>query len=155
MKKIIFLLTLCILFGIGKNVNAQDTGWGLGVMMGIPTGISAKYWIDEESALDFGFAYSFVSPSSGLSMHCDYVRHLFNVIKSDYEIPLYYGFGGRLKIIDSKGFIGARGVAGILILGKSIPIDAFFEVAPVFNLFPETSLHIDLAIGARYYFNAN
>ena len=55
--------------------------------------------------------------------------------------------------IKAGNTLGARGVIGLLWMHHSLPLDAFIELAPVFNLFPETSLHLDFAIGGRYYFN--
>lgn len=145
-------LVLAIFFFSGLLVNAQDKGFGLGIMLGEPTGVSAKYWLDNDKALDFGLAYSFFHSVSSLSLHCDYVFHNYNLIKSNLTIPVYYGFGARLHANSKDTFWGARGVIGLLYIDKENPIDAFIELAPVFNLFPETSLHFDLAIGARYYF---
>jgi hypothetical protein len=134
------------------TLQAQDKGLGLGIMIGEPTGFSGKYWLNETNAVDFGLAYSFVHPHSSFSLHGDYLIHLPALITKDRSFPFYYGFGGRLHIGSSdKPFIGARGVVGILWMSKKYPIDAFFEIAPIFNIFAETSLHLDLAIGARYY----
>lgn len=153
MKKI-FFFTLCIISLICTNrTKAQDQGFGIGIILGEPTGFSAKLWIDDDKAFDFGLAYSFVRSHSTISLHADYIQHLFNVIHANIELPVYYGFGARIRASsDTKGMLGARGVAGILFLERNIPLDVFLEIAPVFNLFPETALYFDIAIGARYYF---
>jgi hypothetical protein len=151
--KYIFLhLILFSLMIINGNMLGQTKGYGLGIMVGEPTGFSAKYWLNKENAVDFGFAYSFVHPNSSLSLHSDYLIHIPTLITKDGELPFYYGFGGRLHVsAKDKPFLGARAVAGILWMSKEYPIDAFFEIAPVFNIFAETSLHLDMAIGVRYY----
>lgn len=131
---------------------AQDKGLGLGVMVGEPTGFSGKYWLNDNNAIDFGLAYSFVHPHTSFSLHGDYLVHIPTLITKDGTFPFYYGVGGRLHVGSSdKPFIGARGVAGILWMSKKYPVDVFLEIAPVFNIFAETSLHLDMAIGARYY----
>lgn len=136
-----------------SNISAQDKGFGLGLMLGEPTGISAKYWLDGDNALDFGLAYSFVQKFSAVSLHADYLYHAFDIIKSDYRLPVYYGFGARLRFVDnSDNALGARGVVGVAWLSDNLPIDVFFELVPVFNLIPSTSLNLDIALGARYYF---
>ncbi|KAF0139338.1 MAG: hypothetical protein FD122_3332 [Stygiobacter sp.] len=153
MRKIFLLTIILINFSTLTSVKAQDKGFGLGVIIGEPTGLSAKYWLDENKALNFGLAYSFVQSVNALSVHCDYIYHNYDVIKSDLRIPVYYGFGARFRVgNDSKNALGARGVLGILYLDEQYPFDVFAEIAPVFNLFPKTSLQVDLAIGARYYF---
>jgi len=151
MKKIIFLFSVLILF---CNSFAQDKGFGLGVMIGEPTGFSAKYWLNNINAFDAGLAYSFVKKHSAVSLHADYLYHNYDLIKSNYKIPVYYGFGVRMRFIEKEdNSLGARGVIGLVWLSDDLPIDVFLEFVPVFNLFPSTALNLDLAIGARYYFN--
>ena len=146
-----FVLPLLIL--ITCKTFSQEKGYGLGVILGEPTGFSGKYWVDETHAFDFGLAYSFAHSNQAISIHADYLFHRFNLIKSEEEFPLYYGFGGRIHFGNKGGnTIGARGVIGILWMHSTLPVDLFIEAAPVFNLFPETSLNLDLAVGARYYF---
>jgi hypothetical protein len=133
---------------------AQDKGFGGGIIIGEPTGLSGKYWIDDSRALDFGIASSFVHTYTALSLHGDLIFHNYNVIKSEFRLPVYYGFGLRIHLNDKGGnTFGARGVMGIAWMLNNSPIDIFIEMAPVFNLFPETSLHLDLSLGGRYYFN--
>lgn len=151
MKQFLSLIIMLILISSFPLI-AQEHGVGFGIMIGEPTGLSGKFWLDDSKALDFGLAYSLFHSQSSISLHCDYVMHNFDMIKSDYKLPVYYGFGGRLHSNNQKTYIGARGVAGLLYIDNKYPIDAFIEIAPVFNLLPETSLHLDFAIGARYYF---
>jgi hypothetical protein len=152
MRKALPVIFIIVVF-LSIKINGQDKGFGAGVMIGEPTGLSAKYWLDGNKALDFGLAYSFVHYNGALSMHVDYIYHSFDVIKSKYRFPLYYGFGARIRLVDNAdNSLGARGVIGIAWLSDEAPFDVFVEVVPVFNLFPETALNLDAAIGARYYF---
>jgi hypothetical protein len=150
--KFLLAVFLIVLLSSFKNYS-QERKFGLGVILGEPTGFSGKYWVSDEHALDFGLAYSFAHSDNAFSLHGDYLFHLYDKIKSRYRFPVYYGFGARIHFGNKGGnTLGARGVIGILWIPDSLPIDAFIEIAPVFNLFPETSLHLDLAIGGRYYF---
>lgn len=154
MKRFIVLIIIFISLLVFKNSVAQDKGFGAGIILGEPTGISAKYWLNEQNALDFGLAYSLVRKNTAISLHADYLYHAFDLIKSNYRFPVYYGFGARIRLIDGENnSLGARGVIGIVWLSDDLPIDAFIEVVPVFNLFPSTSLNLDLGLGARFYFN--
>lgn len=154
MKKVQFIFAsvfLILLFA--QNINAQDKGLGLGLMAGEPTGISGKYWVSSTNAFDFGIAYSFAGSNNSFSLHADYLYHLFNAIETEYTLPVYYGFGARMRTNEnSKLGLGARGVIGLALLSDKYPVDFFLEVAPVFQLIPETELNFDIAIGARYYF---
>lgn len=146
-RKIIFII---ILF---TTSYAQEKGFGIGFMIGEPTGFSTKFWLSNSNAVDGGLAYSFVKKYSAVSLHADYLYHNFTLIKSQYRLPIYYGFGARLRFVENnKNSLGARGVLGIVWLSDNLPVDAFIEFVPVFNIFPATDLNLDLAIGMRYYF---
>ena len=145
-------LILCLLL-FSVVIYAQDKDFGLGIMLGEPTAISGKYWTSSTNAWDFGLGYSFVNAENKTSIHADYLYHIPNFIKAKYRMPFYYGFGFRLRFHSNESSnIGARGVTGLAMLLDEIPLDIFFELAPVFSLFPKTSLNLDAAIGARYFF---
>ncbi|KAF0149737.1 MAG: hypothetical protein FD143_2718 [Ignavibacteria bacterium] len=149
MKKSFLIFVVLVGFGIINSVRSQEEGYGFGIMLGEPTGLSAKYWLDGKKALNFGLAYSFVTNANALAVHCDYVFHNNNLV----TLPVYYGFGARIRAGgNDNSFLGARGVVGVLYQFPKEPVDVFAEVAPVFNLFPKTTLHIDIAIGTRYFF---
>lgn len=151
MKKLFCLAFLIITF---HSFEAQDRNFGLGVIIGNPTGISGKLWVNEVNAVDFGLGYSFFGKNDFLSLHADYLYHDNELIKTEYTTPVYYGFGVRIRLHDKeRGSFGIRGAAGILIYLDKIPVDVFFELAPVFKLLPETALNLDFGLGARYYFD--
>lgn len=150
MPKLKLAFLILALFSTG--IFAQRTGYGVGLILGEPTGISAKYWLDNESALNAGLAYSFTTANKGFSLHLDLINHLPSNIYPKENIPFYYGFGVRIRSkARTSGSLGVRGVAGLVWQHKKYPVDIFAEVAPVFQLLPETNLLFDLAIGGRYY----
>lgn len=136
-----------------RPAGAQDKGFGLGVILGEPTGISFKGWISGSSAIDGGLAWSFVRGSS-FHVHVDYLLHNFDVIKAtDTRVPLYYGVGGRIKTADKEDAkVGIRGVIGIAYFVPRAPVDIFLEVAPVLDLTPSTEVVVNAGLGARYFF---
>jgi hypothetical protein len=157
-KEILFLtmkklfLFLILMFYV-SNLRAQETGIGAGIMIGEPTGISAKYWLSGENALDAGLAYSLFSQSNGVTLHLDYLFHLSHIYISNQTFLPYYGFGGKVKFPGSRqSSLGARGVAGIAWIYAPKHIDVFLELASIFNLLPATELSLDASLGARYYF---
>ena len=146
-----FLITSLVL--LSSTIYSQEKGFGLGIILGEPSGISGKYWLSANDAVDFGIGYSFISSKSEFSFHTDYLYHIKDLIKSDYNILPYYGFGLRLRLKENNsGAFGVRGVAGILWLLDNTPIDLFFEFAPSFRLLPNTGLDLDIGLGGRYYF---
>jgi len=156
-------LALFIVIALAKPVAAQDHGFGLGIVLGEPTGLSAKLWTSRINAFDFGLGvglggdrikYKGVYDNSGrVHFHMDYLWHSFNAISSTERFPLYYGFGGRFNTGGGyDGSFGVRGVVGIAWLPRSTPIDVFFELVPVFQVTPLTGLGIDAGLGIRYFF---
>jgi len=143
---------------------AQDRRFGLGVILGEPTGISAKLWTTPVNALDFGFGWSVGGDRIGtyygsynggrrVHFHMDYLWHAFDAIDSRERFPLYYGFGGRIN--NGAGYdqsLAVRGVIGIAWLPHDTPIDVFLELVPSFQLTSSTGMVIDAGLGARYFF---
>ncbi len=153
MKKHAFLFCTFFLFFVSL-VQSQDRGFGLGIILGSPTGISGKYWVTGSNAVDFGFGYSFARHGGRLHLHADYLWHSFNIIRSSERFPIYYGIGGRFKVRENDdGSLGIRGVIGLNWLSRTLPLDVFLEVAPIFRIFPSTSLDFDAGLGARFWFN--
>ena len=153
MKKTYILSVVVSLFIISNLNFAQQKGFGLGVVLGEPTGISAKYWLTSGTALDFGLGYSFTSSNSLFDFYVDYVFHNSNMINSEENFVVYYGPGARLKIKESTSRLGVRGVIGILWIPRGTNFDVFVEIAPILDIIPATKFDFAGGIGGRYFFN--
>ena len=131
---------------------AQAKGWGLGVILGEPTGISFKTWLNKDRAIDAAAAWSF-GGNDAFHLHGDYLFHNRTLLNFDKNvIPLYYGIGGRLKFHNQSKF-GVRFPLGVTFFIREAPIDIFLELVPILNLAPSTEFDFNGAIGARYYFH--
>ena len=147
MKKL-SLIFISVLFAL--NVLAQDSGFGIGIILGEPTGISVKNWITSKTAVDAAVAWSVYDPS--LHIHADFLVHNFNLITvSKGQLPLYFGLGARIRLADETYF-GARIPVGLDYHFSSAPLDIFFEVVPILNFVPSTTFDLNAAIGMRYFF---
>jgi hypothetical protein len=142
---------LSILF-LSETEYAQQNGFGLGVVLGDPTGISAKMWSTDNTALDFGLGYSFTSNNSLFDFYADYVFHNSEWIQAEENFIVYYGPGARLQLHESQSRLGVRGVIGILWLPRNTNFDLFIEAAPILDIIPGTHVSINLGIGFRYFF---
>lgn len=148
----IVLFALALLLAAPAASIAQRQGFGLGIIVGEPTGISMKKWLSTKTAFDVAVAWSFARESS-FHVHADYLVHAFDEFDTDEEVPLYYGIGGRLKSSNGgDARLGVRGVVGIGYFFREAPIDLFFEVAPILDVAPRTELSINGGFGARYFF---
>lgn len=132
---------------------ARD-GFGVGVIIGEPTGVSMKYWLDDSSAIDAALAVS-LSHDNPFQFHADYLIHSTSSLTSSElkgRLPWYYGIGGRIKE-DHDTHIGVRVPVGITYMFADTPMDFFAEVAPVLDVTPKVDLSVTGAVGLRYYFH--
>lgn len=164
MKTVSLCILLCCLIAVAQRSLAQDRGFGLGVILGEPTGISAKYWTSPMNAFDFGLGWSIGGDRIGkyngtydgrsrVHVHMDYLWHSFDAIRSSERFPLYYGIGGRINSGGGyDGSVAVRGVFGIAWLPHNTPMDVFLELVPSLQLTSSTGFGLDAGVGARYYF---
>ncbi len=142
----IAVLAVALSAGTGWAQKAGDLG--AGVILGNPTGGSAKYWLSGTQALDAGLGFS-----GDFAVHADYLWHAWDVLPKPRQgrLPAYLGLGGRVEAGDDAQF-GIRTVGGLAYWLPRHPIEIFLEVVPVFRLAPSTGVDLDAGIGLRYYF---
>jgi hypothetical protein len=162
------LLALILLSCVAlAKVNSSSHGsFGLGIIIGEPTGLSGKLWISKTSAFD-GVAAWALSENSSFHLHFDYLLHNFNLINVQKgQLPVYYGIGARILFHehgwhdhdweehhnDNDVHFGLRIPVGLEYIFADAPLDIFIEVAPVLDLVPDTHLNFNGGIGIRYFF---
>ncbi len=147
------------------DTSTEKGSLGVGIIIGEPTGISAKLYLEDDTAIQAALGATFVS--GGFQVHADYVLHPWILEQREaFTLPAYVGAGVRAmqhgagRDGDSDFRIGPRVVAGLLFDVKEIPLDVFVEVAgiaeyrfgsddPDINGF---GLALNGGLGARYYF---
>lgn len=133
---------------------------GLGLILGEPTGLSAKLYMKDDQAIQAAVGFAFFG--GGLQLHADYVFHPFILQQRDsFVLPFYVGPGVRFISYDDgrdeRSFAaGLRVVAGLVFDFKDIPLDVFVEVAAVAEYWFKDdegfNPALNAAAGARYYF---
>jgi hypothetical protein len=147
-KAALILIILGCLAGLSFGQNGK---LGLGIILGEPTGLSAKMWTGNTTAFDAGAAWSFVS-GGFFQIHGDLLFHNFDLFKVDTgKMALYYGFGGRVKFADQT-IVSVRVPIGISYQFEKTAIELFFEVVPMLDLIPATEVSVGGGAGFRYYF---
>jgi hypothetical protein len=152
MKKARLLMVACLMLVlIVGNIQAQQKKFGVGIILGEPTGLIVKYWTSNTTAIDMAASWSFAGENS-FHLHADYLFHSFNLFKVEKgRLPLYYGIGARLSLQDQTRF-GIRIPIGLSYMFDNAPFDIFVEVGPVMDVVPATEFHVLGFIGFRYYF---
>lgn len=142
--------------------------FGLGVVLGEPTGITGKYWIDRRTAIDTNFSYSF---DDYFLLYADYLYHFPSAFGHSSafvsQLNPYVGLGAELMIQSQDTgtknrtyFRSDQGSAGFAIripLGiewrpSGPPLGVFVEIAPGVGVVPATFGFVQGGIGARFYF---
>jgi hypothetical protein len=133
---------------------AAQGNFGLGIILGEPTGVSGKLWLSERSAIDMAAAWSFGGHDDAFHLHADYLLHNFDLISvSKGRLPIHFGVGARVKFEDDSK-LGVRVPVGLTYIFDGAPLDIFFEIAPILDLIPDTEFEANAAIGIRFFFGS-
>ena len=147
----------------GRRFEANKT-FGLGLELGAPFGLTGKYFLSANRALDFGIGdiYNYFD-RAGLHIYADYLFHPVSLASTEaFELPLFVGLGGRIWDFDNNGdtavAFGFRVPVGISFDFNAIPLDAFIQVVPILDIYSGYRAHsiypdLNVSIGARYWFN--
>ncbi len=146
----------------GPSHPADKGTLGLGIILGEPTGITAKLYLQDDQAIQVDIGSAFIG--GGWQLTGDYLFHpLILQNSASMVMPFYVGPGLRAIEYSSgrdgtdKAFaMGLRAVAGLLFDFKTVPLDAFVEVAGVFEYEFKSGAGVGAALnfglGVRYYF---
>src|ERR1017187_7257355 len=122
--------------------SAEDLG--VGIALGQPMGVTAKYWLSSTIAVDAAAGYHF---NKNFDVHADYLWHSFSSFDiQNGRLPFYLGLGGRVLGGNDSQF-GLRIPIGISFLPSNQPLEFFAEVAPVVQLAPSIGADVDGAVG--------
>ncbi len=151
-----------------KTAPSSAGTFGAGVVIGEPTGLSAKAWTSSTTAFDFGLAFSFDDYMLLFSDHLWHFPGAFGKSSAFVsQLYPYLGIGGVIafttdrysrkerpffKHRDRSIGLGVRIPAGIEWMTPKAPIGIFVELVPGISVVPATSGFIEGGIGARYYF---
>lgn len=129
---------------------AEITKVGAGVVLGVPFGVTAKYWFDPVYAVQSHLGVS----DGNLMVNADFLRNFDKVLPRrdpGHRMPLYAGLGLKYKS-ERRDFVGLRFVCGVSMFHSIKPIEFFAEIAPVLRLAPNEGGAFDGAVGVRRYF---
>ncbi|MEW6515709.1 MAG: hypothetical protein AB1439_02225 [candidate division FCPU426 bacterium] len=121
--------------------------WGMGLIIGDPTGVTVKYWLDRRMAWDFALGSQL--SLAGVGVHADYLFHL-PVITDTPEAPLFIGGGAFLGAGGNQVAAGLRGVVGMTYI-FSEPFDIFMQLSPTLAISPDFNFYFTFSIGGRVY----
>jgi len=144
-------LLAVVLVAAAASARAADLPrLGAGVVLGVPFGVTAKYWLDPKYAVQ-----SHLGVSDGdFTMSADFLKNFDEVLPRKIpgsRMPVYLGLGLKVKS-ERSAFFGIRFVGGVSMFHSKKPIEFFMEVAPVLRVSPSVDGALDGAVGVRVYF---
>lgn len=167
------------LVGSPRTASATEIGYrrnfGIGLMLGEPTGITGKYWISSKTALDFGLGFGYgnyydrrcdrfgcYGGYEGVSLNADYLWHPSVLVRGPVELLWHIGVGGRIwfwnyrdRNYDTRGGLldaAIRMPIGLdLMFANPNFLEIYGEVTPSLYLFGPY-LGFEGGLGIRFYF---
>lgn len=159
-------------FEVGEGgVSPAGRVLGVGLQLGVPTGITVKYMVAPNLGIVGGLGVGagwYIGPA--LSVHVDVLYHPHILVKAPYlNVSWYVGGGGWVGIADTNArpfvyfgeyvryfgprfWIAARGALGINIALNDLPIEFYVEGNPALVVFPGLSFGLGFSGGLRFYF---
>lgn len=147
----------------GSLIGPPAHPFGLGGIVGSPTGVSLKYFFGGPHAFDAAAGLGWLGGAS-FHVHADYLLHFVFIPTTHFDLPIYAGVGVKAsvwfkdkgKYLGSKksgaAGLGVRVPVGVAFHLKKVPLDPFVEAVPGVGLLPGPGFSIDTAAGVRYYF---
>jgi len=157
---LLMILAACTLPTFAADRGSQTSRFGAGISLGGPSGLSAKYWLDSDHAIDGALAFS---SGDFLLLTGDYLVH-FNNLPTSETIRPYAGAGALLCSFSTSKkleFMGFTSTSSNTLLALRVPLGLewtvskagiFLELTPHLGLVPATVGAMSGALGARYYF---
>ena len=141
-----------------QSVSHGGNEFGLGLIIGNPTGISGKYFLSREIAIDGAFGLGVIG-GEHLRIHGDVLWHFGITQWPAAGLDLYVGVGPVLGSHNHNNnnnhdslWVGARGPFGASLTFNGAPFDIFLEIAANLWLVEDVRFDLDAALGGRYWF---
>jgi hypothetical protein len=139
---------------VAQTADATPRGpFGLGIIVGEPTGLDLKWFLNDINAVEGALAWSF-SGNTEVHIQADYLYHFYDWIKvKEGLLPVFIGIGGRIAFVEhGDDLVGVRVPVGLSYEFEGGVVDVFGEIVPVLNLTPDTDFDLEGAIGVRFWF---
>lgn len=160
MKRILILAfaALLILPGAAQAAHASHGNVGIGLQLGEPTGITGKFWLGGNNAVDVTIGWNIISDR--FTVQAGYLWH-FPLDVTTGSLAAYVGvgglFGGGNYRPNHPNYPDEAYVllAGRVPLGLEYiynPVSFYAELDPLLELLPGPGLGIGGGIGFRFYF---
>ena len=162
-RVVVAAAAVVVAVGAGGASSARADTWGhagpggefgLGFVLGTPTGLSAEYYLSGSNSLHFALGLDALEDES-FYFHLNWRGYLASLAEGrSVRLPLYVGLGG-FAAGDDIDVVGARAPLGLAIDFRGAPIQLFLEAALELAIVtPADDIDLDVggAFGLHFYF---
>jgi len=153
LTRLLVALGLSLAFLVPQPASAQDSGFGLGFILGDPNGLSFKGYVGPTAAIDGAVGFGIINDGH-LAAHLDFLWEWRLTSWERANLALYVGVGPKIgHFFDREEFrVGARAPVGVTFQFTRVPLDFFLEVAAGLWFIEDIDFDLDAALGLRYWF---
>jgi hypothetical protein len=143
--------------------------FGLGLLLGSRTGLSAKLWPGRRHSLSIDVGSTNFTNTLSFAASYHFYPKLIRAPQSGVSAQLYFGVGVRARllihsefedpndsesatILETASVAGVRVPIGISFLLQGFPIELFIEAAPAIDFWYSLGFDLEGIGGARIYF---
>lgn len=157
MKHVLLLAVMCVIFfsGTALAAPADHGNIGVGVILGLPTGLSGKFWFSDRSAIDAAVGWNF--EDRWFAAQSGYLFHFPIEGVSSGFLAAHLGAGGLVEAVPQsderpidKLYVSGRVPIGLEYIYD--PISFFVELDPLLVFYPGIGFGFGGGIGFRFYF---
>ena len=161
MQPFLFSLSTMQLSGLPKPLQRPPDGIGVGIYMGAPTGLAALNIAQRDEKITRQLYLSWNLSEENVNIVVDQVWELIRARNKDgTAFPLYAGgrvwgvFGDFSNALGFTGYTNRIGVGmpiGAIYQHEEVAIEAYLELAPVFQISPQTEFGFQAGFGVRFF----
>ena len=129
---------------------SQKGNFELGGIMGVPSGLNARYWLSDHIGLDFAMGSTL---NRDLIFTFDLLYEPFEIYRHmNHSLRVFAGAGTLSGYIDSDPYFSLRTPIGISMPFTDYPVTFSTYIAPVMEIKPDTGWNFNWGVAARYNF---
>lgn len=155
-----WLLTIAVTFFVSGVAYSSGGNFGLGLVIGAPTGISGSLKKSGTNSYTGALAFD-LRDDEEIHFHLNYLTHSRRSLALESALfGWYWGIGARLRSFDYDNRfrdddelrLGPRLSVGVDYEFRQNPLEIFLDLALSMDIIPSTDADLDLGLGLRYYF---
>ena len=150
-------LLSCLIVLIFSSVTFSNEAQ-VGVIIGSMAGISGKYDLGADRALDGAISYS-TDSKYGTSFFIDYLINKARRFSVGQMSPVHFFYGLGLRVLSIRSGrdsghsrLGVRAPLGVNYQVSNPDLEFFGEIAPTLDITPSTDVYFDVGLGVRIRF---